>query len=112
MAGRIEFDGKSDHDLMVEMVTTLNGFNEKLDNVCKLVDTVHVGWRILQSEHNQVMREGGHEQEHKNTMVEEKQTLSSISTIKILGASSGGGSIILILYLIARGLLSKLGIDI
>jgi len=112
LAGRIEFDGKSDHDLMVEMVTTLNGFNEKLDNVCKLVDTVHVGWRILQSEHNQVMREGGHDKEHREHVDSEKQALSSISVLKILGASSGGGSIILILYLIARGLLSKWGIDI
>jgi hypothetical protein len=48
----IDLDGKSEHDLLVITVTTLNGMNEKLNNVCREVDRHNIQLAILQTEHD------------------------------------------------------------
>jgi hypothetical protein len=49
----IELSEKSDHDLMVIAVTTINSMNEKLDGVCSEVKSQGKQLTILQTEHDE-----------------------------------------------------------
>jgi hypothetical protein len=49
----IDLNGKSDHDLLVITVTTLNAMTETLHIYCKEVDSHGLQLAVLQSEHNE-----------------------------------------------------------
>jgi hypothetical protein len=49
----IDLDGKSEHDLLIIVVTTLNNMTETLRTYCKVVDQHELKLAVLQSEHNE-----------------------------------------------------------
>jgi len=103
----IELDSKSDHDLLVILVTKMNvheemfhKWDERISNVCVLADRTHIALQVLQKEHEAIMESGGHEPSQRYTR---KQLVAS---------GVGSASAVAVLYGVVRAILAHYGIVI